>query len=82
MMQRRYDQVVRTTIDLPNDLHDLARQLAHEGNRSLSDVVASLIRLGLQQGTAQLPSSRRGMPLVSVGRAVSTEDVRSLDDDR
>ena len=72
---------MRTTIDLPNDLHDLARQLAHEGNRSMSDVIAALIRLGLGQGTSELSSSRRGMPQLSVGHPVTTEDVRSMDDD-
>jgi predicted transcriptional regulator len=72
---------VRTTIDLPEDLHELARQLAHDGNRSVSDVIAELIRLGLRRGEAQLQTSGRGMPLLSVGRPVTAEDVRSLDDD-
>ncbi len=73
--------MVRTTIDLPDDLHELARQLAHEGNRSMSEVIAELIRLGLRQGRSEPTSSRRGMPLVSVGRPVTAEDVRSLDDE-
>jgi len=73
---------MRTTIDLPDDLHELARQLAHQGNRSMSDVVADLIRLGLRRGSSDLSSSRRGMPLTSVGRTVTAEDVRSLDDDQ
>ena len=73
---------MRTTVDLPNDLHELARQLAHEGNRSMSDVIAALIRLGLRQSTSELSSSRRGMPLLSVGHPVTTEDVRALDDDQ
>ena len=72
---------MRTTIDLPDDLHDLARQLAHDGNRSMSEVVAELIRLGLQrEPRSPQRSSRRGMPLLSVGRPVTVEDVRSLDD--
>ena len=74
---------MRTTIDLPEDLHDLARQLAHEGNRSMSDVIAELIRMGLRR-EPQKPQQAgpRGMPLLSVGRPVTAEDVRSLDDDR
>lgn len=39
---------MRTTIDLPDDLHQLARQIADESSRSMSEVVAELIRLGLQ----------------------------------
>jgi len=73
--------MMRTTIDLPDDLHELARQLAHEGNRSMSDVVAELIRLGLSQDRAVPPTSLRGLPVVAVGRPVTAEHVRSLDDD-
>lgn len=75
---------MRTTIDLPQDLHDLARQLAHDGKRSMSEVIAELIRLGLTE--TRLPHStpkttKRGMPQVSVGRSITAEDVRSLDDE-
>ncbi|MEZ5320853.1 MAG: hypothetical protein R2698_02000 [Microthrixaceae bacterium] len=75
---------MRTTIDLPQDLHDLARQLAYENKRSMSDVIAQLIRLGLRQTSPPPRPDRpdgRGMPSVSVGRPVSAEDVRSLEDD-
>lgn len=71
---------MRTTIDLPDDLHQLARQLAHDTKRSMSDVVADLIRLGIQR-PAERASSRRGMPVVSVGHPVTADDVRSLDDE-
>jgi hypothetical protein len=43
-------------------------------------VVADLIRLGLNRPAAPT-SGRRVMPLVSIGRPVSAEDVRSLDDE-
>jgi hypothetical protein len=72
---------MRTTVDLPDDLHELARQLAHEGNRSMSEVVAELMRLGLRQGRAPVPTSPRGLPVVSVGRPVTSDDIRSLDDE-
>lgn len=73
---------MRTTIDLPDDLYALAHQLAHQRNRSMSEVITELIRLGLRGGPATPPAtSRRGMPLVSLGRPVTAEDVRSLDDE-
>ncbi len=72
---------MRTTIDLPEDLHELTRQLAHQQNRTLSEVVAELIRLGLRREPTELSTSPRGMPQVHVGRPVTDEDVRSLDDD-
>ena len=71
---------MRITVDLPDDLHQLARQLAHEQNRSMSDVVADLIRLGLNRPAAPT-AGRRGLPLVSIGRPVTAEDVRSLVDE-
>jgi len=72
---------MRTTIDLPEELHALARQLAHDGRRSMSDVVVELIRRGLGGDTMPFTSNRRGMPLVTVGRVVSAEDVRTLEDE-
>jgi len=70
-----------TTFDLPDDLHALVQQLAHDGNRSISDVITELIRLGLRESAPASARSSRGIPLVSVGRAVTADDVRSLDDD-
>ena len=73
---------MRTTIDLPADLHDLARQLAHENNQSMSEVVVALARAGLQsQSPSPMPTSARGLPIVQVGRPITAEDVRSLDDE-
>lgn len=71
---------MRTTIDLPDDLHEFARQLAHERNRSMGEVIAELIRFGLRRGEPELTSTPRGLPLVSIGRPVTAEDVHSLDD--
>lgn len=72
---------MRTTVDLPDDLHELARQLAHDSGRSMSEVVAELIRRGLARPTVAPAQSRRGMPTVSVGRPITAEDVRALDDE-
>ena len=73
---------MRTTIDLPPELHAIARQLAHDNNQSMSQVVAQLIRRGLSSGQVATPaSSTRGLPLVSVGHPVTSEDVRSLEDE-
>jgi hypothetical protein len=73
---------MRTTIDLPDDLHDLARQLAHENNQSMSEVVVALARAGLRSSTpSKVTTSKRGLPVVRVGRPITAEDVRSLDDE-
>ncbi len=74
---------MRTTIDLPADLHDAARSIARDRGTTLSEAVADLIRRGLgQRGVVQYGRSERtGMPTARVGRAVTQDDVRSLDDD-
>ncbi len=74
---------MRTTIDLPDDLHFLARQLAHDTGRTLSEVVAGLMRAGLpaRQPAAPVRVGARGWPIVSVGCSVTAEDVRALDDE-
>jgi hypothetical protein len=75
---------VRTTIDLPEDLHKQALAIARDTRRTLSETVADLIRRGLAGGTAAARSVdlRTGLPLVSVGTVVTSEDVRSLEDEQ
>jgi predicted transcriptional regulator len=74
---------VRTTIDLPDDLHKQALSIARDTHRTLSETVADLIRRGLgAQGSTTISTDlRTGLPLVSVGTVVTSEDVRSLEDE-
>jgi hypothetical protein len=74
---------VRTTVDLPDDLHKQALAIARDTHRTLSETVADLIRRGLGAGstTALSKDPRTGLPLVSVGTVVTSEDVRSLEDE-
>lgn len=74
---------VRTTIDLPDDLHKQAQAIARDTHRTLSETVADLIRRGLRAGSSTSLSKdpRTGLPLVSVGTVVTSEDVRSLEDE-
>ena len=74
---------VRTTIDLPDDLHKQALAIARDTHRTLSETVANLIRRGLGAGSTATISRdpRTGLPLVSVGTVVTSENVRSLEDE-
>lgn len=74
---------VRTTIDLPSDLHAAARSIARDRGCTLSEVVADLIRRGLgQAGTVEYGrSDLTGLPTAKVGRTVTNDDIRSLEDD-
>lgn len=75
---------MRTTIDLPDDLCRDARNVAHERNRILSQVVVEWI----ERGRRELPDVEpREDPLTGLtvmhfgGPPITHEDVRSLEDD-
>lgn len=74
---------MRTTIDIPDDLHALLSAVAHDQRLTLSQTAANLLRKALI--TDEEPSvdrePRTGMPVVRVGRVVTAQDVRSLEDE-
>jgi hypothetical protein len=74
---------MRTTIDLPDDLHKQALAIARDTHQTLSQTVAELLRRALTTASAIATSTdpRTGLPLVTVGRVVTSEDVRSLEDE-
>lgn len=78
-----YSGVMRTTLDIPDDLHAQAAAIARDTHQTLSQTVAGLIRRGLSSAsTAEIATSdRTGLPVVHLGRTITTEDVRGLEDD-
>ena len=74
---------MRTTVDLPADLHAQAAAIARDTHRTLSETVALLMRRGLGEGHAAglTRSAATGLPVVRLGRIITTEDVRALEDD-
>ena len=82
---------MRTTIDLPEDLHRIATSLARHNRRSLGQVVAELMRRGLEAGQAQHveePAAayrideETGLPvIVGATRVMTDDDVRALEDE-
>jgi Arc/MetJ family transcription regulator len=83
MMHRCYDEVMRTTVDLPADLHTQVVAIARDTHRTLSETVTFLMRRGLgeSQAAGVTHSAATGLPVVRLGRMITTEDVRSLEDD-
>lgn len=79
-----YHDVMRTTIDLPEDLHAQALAIARDTHQSLSQTVAGLIRRGLGSGAPRevATSARTGLPVAHLGKTITTEDVRNLEDDQ
>ncbi len=81
---------MRTTIDLPDDLHHAVISIAAHSRRSMNQTVAELIRRGLAlpAGATDTPTGpvlrldeRTGLPLIRSARPVSAEDVRALEDE-
>ena len=74
---------MRTTIDLPDDLHAQAAAIAKDTHQTLSQAVAGLIRRGLSSGDPGEPTTsvRTGLPVAHLGRTITSEDVRRLEDD-
>jgi Arc/MetJ family transcription regulator len=74
---------MRTTVDIPDDLHAQAVAISRDSHQSLSQTVASLMRRGLtSEGAEQIVTSvRTGLPVAHLGRTITSEDVRRLEDD-
>lgn len=74
---------MRTTVNLPDDLHRIALGIARDSRSSLSETVARLLRdaLGRHGAAAVRTSQRTGLKNISLGRPVTSDDVRVLDDD-
>lgn len=76
---------MRTTVDLPAQVHERAREIARRRDVSMSAVVADLATRGL--ATLGDPITLEtdpisGFPVVSLGYRVTGDDVASaLDDD-
>jgi hypothetical protein len=74
---------MRTAIDLPDHLYKQVQALARDTGRPLGQTTVDLIRHGLaaRRSTTFSTDPRTGLPLVSIGTAVTFADVRSLDDE-
>ncbi len=87
MMSLHQYAVMRTTIDLPDDLHRVVTSLATHTRSSLSQTAADLIRRGLalpardSATPAFTTSAITGLPVLHSTRVVTPEDVRALDDE-
>ncbi|MDQ6724798.1 MAG: antitoxin [Actinomycetota bacterium] len=75
---------MRTTIDLPDDLHQAAMLIARDRHQTLSRTVASLLRSALagehHHTTIEIDADS-GLPTVRVGRGITAEDVAAVDED-
>jgi predicted transcriptional regulator len=78
---------MRTTVDLPEELHAVLTSLATHTRRSLSQTAVELLERGLkaQQGVGARSAAPRvdaktGLPVVRSGRPITPEDIKALED--
>ncbi len=75
---------MRTTVDLPPAVHQRARELAAQRGQSLSAVIADLTVRGLalvDEPIRVRTDERTGLPVISLGRSIGSEDVAAALDD-
>ncbi|MEX1023336.1 MAG: antitoxin [Dehalococcoidia bacterium] len=74
---------MRTTVDLPEDIHRKASAIARDTSRTLSETVADLLRQAIERpANAEITRSKvTGLPVLSIGRVVTSEDVRRLEEE-
>ena len=81
---------MRTTIDLPDALHQAVFSIAAHSRRSMNQTVADLIRRGLAPRSAPLDGDalasfrldeRTGLPTIRSPSPVTAEDVQALEDE-
>jgi len=88
-MHQHHDAEMRTTVDLPEDLHRIVSSLAVHTRRSLSLTAVELIRRGLASAAPTAASTeavivmntKTGLPVIRLPRVVTPEDVKALEDD-
>jgi Arc/MetJ family transcription regulator len=76
-------QSMRTTVDLPDDIHDITMAIARDQGATFSQTVVALLRRAVgTPGSAQVSASgRTGLEVIRLGRVVTSDDVRALDDE-
>jgi predicted transcriptional regulator len=78
-------QNMRTTVDLPPELHERARQIARERRQSLSAVLTDLTLRGLasyDEPAVVRTDPVSGLPSVALGRRVTAVEVdEALDEE-
>jgi hypothetical protein len=74
---------MRTTIEIPDDLHRIVVAVARDRRQTLSQAVSAILRDALAPGAEPTVSTdpTTGWPVVRLGRTITMEDVRSLEDD-
>lgn len=73
---------MRTTVNLPENLHRVASATAHDSGTALSETISRLLAGALEApGPVRVStSSVTGLRVATLGRPVTSDDLRSLGD--
>jgi hypothetical protein len=68
---------------MPDDLYVQVVGIARDTSRTLGQTISDLIRRGLGQGIEVKTSisARTGLQVLHLGKVITTEDIRRLEDD-
>ena len=75
---------MRTTVDLPEDLLRQAKAIAQDKSWTMSEAIAWLMRRGLRDGSDKPEigvNPVTGLPSIRIGRIITSEDVKQLEDE-
>ena len=74
---------MRTTIDLPDDIHRIVVLIARDRGTTLSEAVSYLLRRAIEPPRSPTVSTspRTGLPVISFGYPMTSEDLWALEDD-
>ncbi len=75
---------MRTTINIPDDIYYTAKSLANDTSKTLSVTIAELLKKAI--GTPLViqhfsESNVTGLPEIRLGKIITNEDIRSLEDE-
>ncbi len=75
--------MMRTTIDLPDDLHRAVMVIARDRHQTLSRTVEGLMRAALTHDdrTPVEIDPDSGLPTVRIGRRITADDVAAIEED-
>lgn len=75
--------MMRTTLNLPDDVYEIARSIAHTKRLSLGEALADLVRAGLRppQGSAPEPDSFPRFPVSRDAPPITLEHTLELEDE-
>lgn len=81
-----HDALMRTTVDIPENLHRIAIGLARHTGRSLSEAIVDLMRRGLESGATSSAGkpfeihAATGLPVARSNRPITADDVKAVED--